>query len=292
MRKIDTSFITTAVGMPVKSGSINHLQGAIQDVGWALANKIFGISVPPNTVPYKLWGCKFTQTGSAVSITTGALFIGSEIYSVPAASFTLGGGQVAIGTITTTYYTATEADPVLFTDSNIHNVHQQRNVVFTAGTSGTGDFDYSAVMLNDWRYVTVASGGVTVTGGSGITVNSYYYYWKFDNDRVHLEFQLLFSAATTNSTQVSFKVPLPMASNYVNSVGAYDADLTPAIHIGQSGGTQRIASISFIGDVGAGIPTSNNADIYVNNGVISGNNTVSGHVSYKTKLAINQPASY
>lgn len=150
MKKLDLSAVTTTIGMPQKSGALTHIQSAYQEAIDRAVRAIIGGSLYDPAVAYILHGCEATGTDpGARTISAGAVFFNGEVYLVDAASFTTAGSEVAVGTITTTYYADTIADPVQFTDGVNRNVHQIRKVVFDAGLIGSGDFDFDdAVDLN------------------------------------------------------------------------------------------------------------------------------------------------
>lgn len=150
MKKINLSAVSTTNGFPVKSGSIDHLQSAYTETISHTVRQIVGSSYS-TSIAYILWGCTATGTDpGARTISEGAIFFNGEVYKVPSASFTTTGLQVAVGTIATTYFSATNADPVAFTDGVNRNVHEIRQIVFSNGLSGSGDFNFAdAVVLND-----------------------------------------------------------------------------------------------------------------------------------------------
>ena len=88
MKKLVTSNITTSVGMPLKAGTLNHVQSAYQESLDALAKKTLSIESSGSTTPYKIWGINYSLVGSTVTISQGALYIGTEIFQVDATSFT------------------------------------------------------------------------------------------------------------------------------------------------------------------------------------------------------------
>lgn len=144
MRKIITTDITTLASMPVKSGTITHIQNAytelINNTAAALVGKPYA-----NVGQYALIGCDNATALPDVDIQAGFILYNGTIYEVDAVAFTPGGGQVAVATIATTYFSATNADPVEFTDGNNHNVHEIKKIVFSSAVSGTGIFDYSSL---------------------------------------------------------------------------------------------------------------------------------------------------
>ncbi len=143
MKKIDLSSVTTTTGLPIKSGSFTHLQSAYQEaIASAVRAIIFGSLYDPEKA-YILHGCVNSGSGTSFVISAGAVFFDGEVYQVDAATFTADGSNVPVGTITTTFFSAGNADPVSFTDGVSRNVHQIRRVVFAAGLSGSGDFNFS-----------------------------------------------------------------------------------------------------------------------------------------------------
>lgn len=137
MKKLDTSPIATNIGFPVKSGTALFLQQAYQEGFAAVFIAMIGSAYSASVV-YLLSGCTATGTDpGARTFTAGAAFFNGEFFIVPTASFTSGAGQVAVGNITTSFFNDATADPVKFTDGVSRNVHQIRQMVITAGVSGS-----------------------------------------------------------------------------------------------------------------------------------------------------------
>lgn len=144
MRKLLTSNITTLASMPIKSGSLTHIQNAYTELINSLAGALVGNSYG-TLGQFALIGCNNIDTLPDVDIQAGFILYNGTIYEVDAVAFTPGGGQVAVANIVTTYFTATNADPVEFTDGNNHNVHEIKKIAFSSGATGSGIFDYSAL---------------------------------------------------------------------------------------------------------------------------------------------------
>ena len=144
MKKLSTANISNTVAMPIKGGTLDFVQLAYQEVIDAIVKNIIGGLTNPVSY-YILYGCKNTGTGSNYIIGAGAIYYNGEVYLVPAATFTVASGQVAVGTVTTNYY-ATNADPVLFTDGVSRNVHQIRTINFASGSSGSGAVDFTGLV--------------------------------------------------------------------------------------------------------------------------------------------------
>jgi hypothetical protein len=168
MRKLKTSDITTSVAMPIKSGTLDHIQAAYAE---AVAEAIKGVVGPAysNTTMYILNGLVNSGSFPTYNITAGSVFYDGEVYLVDAANFTLGGSQVAVCKIVTTNLTGVNADSVQFTDGVPRNVHEIRKVVISADLAGSGISNYaSGVRIN------VNIPQLNLTQGPGITVSGTY----------------------------------------------------------------------------------------------------------------------
>lgn len=138
MRKLSTTNITNSTGMPVKGGTLQHLQLSYQEAFNAIARNLIGRDID-NTRGYILFGVINTGTVSAMNVTAGAIFYAGEVYLVDA--FSLNVTQAAVSSVQTSYF-QTNADPVTFTDGVQRNVHEVRKLIFTDGASGSGLFDF------------------------------------------------------------------------------------------------------------------------------------------------------
>ena len=160
MKNLLTNSISTTVGFPVKSGTLDFLQTASSEMLNALARSIIGRDFS-TSVPYALYGCNNTGSGSSYVIEAGAILWNGVLYLVPAVSFTLTGGNSVYVSKSTSYVTSSVADPVTFTDGVARNVHADTimNVYQSAiAPSPTGGFAYSSlVLIWEMPYITVSS---------------------------------------------------------------------------------------------------------------------------------------
>lgn len=140
MKKLNVTPISDSAQMPLKKGTLQFLQDANLEALSAILRSHIGDAYNLNTV-YVLFGVKNSGTESNYIISAGAVFYQGEIFLVDATSFSTS-GNTAIFQIITTQYT-TYADPVTFSDSTVHNVHDIRKVQVLAGTAGTGIADFS-----------------------------------------------------------------------------------------------------------------------------------------------------
>lgn len=182
MRKLSTANITSSAELPIKAGTLVHLQLSYQEALTALGNAVIG-RLPDLTRFYVLFGCVNTGSGLDYNISAGAIYYNGEVYLVDATTFTAAAGQVAIGNIVTTQYNV-NADPVTFTNGQSYNIHNIQKIVFTAGTVGTGIANFSdllhvpQVLVNDQQANLPAS-----------------YTVKFDQDKA-----VFFAGASVDST--------------------------------------------------------------------------------------------
>lgn len=162
MKKLDTSAISTSVGMPEKSGTLVHIQAAIQE---SVNGAILGLigTLYDSTKTYILNGC-IDNNGS---ISFGVVFFNGEVYYCPAQVVNPTGSNIIVGVINTSFYADVSADPVTFTDGVPRNVHQIRQIVWQAGLSGSGVTDFI-------NLVTINSNqpNVNITGYSNANPNS------------------------------------------------------------------------------------------------------------------------
>lgn len=161
MKRLSVTPISDSAQMPLKKGTLQFLQDANLEALSAILRSHIGDAYNLNTV-YVLFGVKNSGTAPNYIISAGAVFYQGEIFLVDATSFSTS-GNTAIFQIITTQYT-TYADPVTFSDSTVHNVHDIRKVQVLAGTAGTGIADFS--QANTPLLVVPAQVSIT---GAGVT---------------------------------------------------------------------------------------------------------------------------
>ena len=167
MKKIKTTDITTSAAMPIKQGTLDHLQSAYKEIiqGLALQMVKGGNGI--------LYGCIKTQTGLSWSITSGYVYYNGEVYLSDAASGVLSGGQSIWGTITTTNLTAANADPVQFSDGSNNNVHLIEKFVWSSNTTGTQLFSVlDTFRLGRWIPRSYSSSYMTANVGTWTIASS------------------------------------------------------------------------------------------------------------------------
>lgn len=152
MRSINTSAVSSSAGMPVKKGTIEHLQLAYKEVFNEILKSTIGSSYS-TTTPYRLYGAQLVdQGGDYFSTTKGSIFYNGELYLVDevGASGIYMGDTIGL-TISQTQFTSAIADPVTFTDTSVHNVHDIKKMnYFNSLVSGADslplpdNYNYSA----------------------------------------------------------------------------------------------------------------------------------------------------
>lgn len=166
MKFLDYTPISLTALFPPKAGTLKHLQDISAEGFNATIQALIGSTYDP-TIMYILFGCKNTGTGSSYIISAGAVFFNGQYYLVPAATFTISGSNVAVGTITQSNFVDVTADPVKFTDNVLRNVHQIFTVVFAPGLNGSGTANFTDLLMitsNLEQLNLTGSGLANVTG--------------------------------------------------------------------------------------------------------------------------------
>jgi len=149
MKKIDTQFILANTGMPIKSGSIDHIFNALSDTCVA-TYKTLNNNYDP-TRPNVMYGVVNTSTGSVCTVGAGAVIWNEELFFIPATTFSFTNIPVAV--ISTSYVLGANADPVLMTDGVNRNVHAIRTIEIVDGSNATPNYvaDLTDFIYGDGR---------------------------------------------------------------------------------------------------------------------------------------------
>jgi hypothetical protein len=188
MKSINVNDVALGAAMPYKSTMIDWIKTGEEENNSAIVNALTYNNPPAYLV---LYGCTSTVVGSTYTITAGAIVEGGTISITNSSStVTLGAGQVIIGTISTIYPTVGSSDPVTFSDGTTHNVHAQTTIVWSAGTSGSGDFNYTnLVFLNDKWHNIGATGEPIFKGGTlqNVSTNNSVVAFRKDSRNLYLK---------------------------------------------------------------------------------------------------------
>lgn len=228
MRIIDESLIPSGDAIYFKQGTWTHLQKAYKEALDALSKSLIGNNYSASTF-YVLYGCVGTGTNpGARTISAGAIFYNGEIYLVPAASFTTTGSDVAVGTITvTSNYTDYSVDPQVTPNGNTVEVHKIRTIVFSAGASGSGDVNFTAL-----EYDLLAKNYKDIS--SQITVNaaislSHKEIRRYEDGTVAVSINGTFSGDISANTVLITGLPLGSQFGYSDVVIMQYGTTTPYI---------------------------------------------------------------
>ncbi len=198
MKHLLTNYITTTAAQPVKQGTLDHLQESYIECIEALARQQIGEGYDATKV-YILFGCVNSTTAPIYTVSAGAIFYAGEIYLVPAFSFTA--ADTAIGTVTTAFVTAANADPVEFTDGIDHDVHQVKTMVVTDGAS-VGNLDFANwgtgwVSVSDPAQATLGVGTGSITAcvvetrtGAGFVIKRFKITANMSSGTLRVDFPL------------------------------------------------------------------------------------------------------
>src|SRR5690349_10652979 len=103
MRNLDVSAVTNSIGLPVKSGTVIHMQNAYKEAIGEAIKGLIGPSYNPGVL-YILQGMVNSGSGANYVIGNGSCFYNGEMYICDGATFTLTGSNVAVATITTSFF--------------------------------------------------------------------------------------------------------------------------------------------------------------------------------------------
>jgi hypothetical protein len=243
MKKIDLSNISTSVGMPIKSGVLSHLQSAYQEVIDAIVKGSIGGSYDPAKY-YVLYGCENSTTAPIYTVSAGAIFFNGEVYLVDAFTFTSSGSDVAVGTITTTFFSGANADPITFTDSVARNVLQIRKVAFASAVSGSGDVDFGDLVQNFVYTASSNSARFHITDGTA-SFGGYQFFYKRINGIIYLSFAINITPATYSSGKLQFYLDmtdLPLPDTAYN-IGTDEIAATCVSFYGVASSNNNLASV-------------------------------------------------
>jgi hypothetical protein len=213
MRKLDLQYVVAGVTMDIKGGTYKHLQLAYQEALDALVRG----NVNDATQPIIIYGCKDTDVDPFyLDLSAGAIYYNGEIFLVDAQGVSRTAMQRFNASIATTYYTATDADPVIFSNSTTHNVHQIRKIVFTAGSIGGGLFQFEDLQpftRKQWVDEILtnadlkASAGETLTIGAATSKEIVYYIDEIEKT-CSLSFNIV-NGNTSASNIAGFYIKIP-----------------------------------------------------------------------------------
>jgi hypothetical protein len=225
MKKVKHTDITNTSAMPFKSGTLAHLQAAHIETTQATLTTMQG-AVPLIIFGGILFGANVGYSGLNWVVTAGAVYINGEIFITDAAAGTLVGTDVIVGTITTTYITAANYDPTLFSDATSNNVHEVRKIVWSTGASGSGSVDYTSVEnLRIGRKVAFpySSAYLTASGGTFTIASSADWDVKYTiltGAMMMINFNIKNASNSASTPYLAIQMPFKSYEDY-DGVGTY-----------------------------------------------------------------------
>jgi hypothetical protein len=213
MKKIITSDISTGIGMPIKSGTLDHLQSAYKEALDFVTRNLIG-NYDANKV-YIISGCVLYLDGAVTKVTEGAMFYGGEIYLVDNSSIGIAPFNYPICNISTTFFSGTNADPVNFTDGIDRNVHEIKKITLANGTSGSGLIDFVDCTRLDWQ-TKYDAGVVSVTTGTA-TITSCRLRYKKQGDSVIINYKVNLDVISYDSSILELAILLPILADIQNT---------------------------------------------------------------------------
>jgi hypothetical protein len=164
MKYVALNSVNSTRSMPLKNGSLLHIQDAYNDIFKEVMKCVVGSDYDSNKA-YILSGCVNSGTGSNFVISAGYIFYGSEVHRVPASSFTAPSGQTAVANFNVTNVNGTNYDPVQFTDGSSINVHYENIITIASGVSGSGISDFANLLkINEHQHLQLALQSGYTTG--------------------------------------------------------------------------------------------------------------------------------
>jgi hypothetical protein len=105
----------------------------------------------------------------------------------------------------------------VFSDATSNNVHEIREIIWSAGTSGTGDFDLNdCILWGRWvdvafnsSYLSAATGNWTLPGGAA----DWQVKWKQVGRTIIIDFYIFNS--TLSASPANIKLSMPFNANFI-----------------------------------------------------------------------------
>lgn len=220
MKKVLSGDIAAGARQPYTKVTHEWYNAMIKELGDSVVRSA---GMNDNASYIVLWGCINSAAPNA-NISAGAIWFNGEIYLCDA--FVDGAISGAIvGTLTTTY---DAADPILFTDNNSYNVHQNIKMVWSDAASGSGTVDYADVVFKTiegtYTPIVQAYNSVGVLIGAITGIGAVYYKWSLTEKClfIRMEQTTIDFPANTNTVYFSMPddVPLPSTRSFLGSAYA------------------------------------------------------------------------
>ena len=233
MKKIDTQYILANTGMPIKSGSLNHIFDSISESSLAnykaLHTNYDGAKVNVFS------GCINIVGAGYININEGSVLWGGELFYVPSTAFTI--TDTAVAVISTSYVVGVNADPVLMTDGSNKNVHEIRTIEIIDGNSLSPNYvaDFSQFVYGNgnsqWKTHVIVAGDITNLSGGSFTLSSGLFAYKIERKTVIINLYLLGtqSGGSTSTYRIAFPPDIPSTTSVGYFSTGYDTSTDKAL---------------------------------------------------------------
>lgn len=145
MFRINTSGITSTSAMPLKKGTIDHLQNSILSGDVSLIRSQIGASYLATNI-YVIHGLDRTVSGSVHTFTDGAVLYNNQLYAILGSSITLTSGNYINLNLVNSYLTISGYDPTQFSDGAFKNIHELNAGNLTQSATASNE-------SNTWIYL-------------------------------------------------------------------------------------------------------------------------------------------
>lgn len=167
MKTIKTTDITAGQAMPVKRGTLRLMQDSHKE-------NLFAVQVSNDTLNINtitvLFGLEVTVAGPNTFVNGGAIMYNGEVYRVTGGNWALSVGEVIVCNIVENSITATDSDPVEFSNGSSFNVHLDRRIALSPGLPGSGLFNLSAVRYPHEPFADTYNAGKLDGGAAAWTI--------------------------------------------------------------------------------------------------------------------------
>ncbi len=233
MKYLSTSnVLDPSIQQPFTAPSLIYIEDAYKE---AINAAISPFILNPNTVTL-LSGCSYSTSGGTYTIASGSTYYNGEVYLVPAAVVTPATGETVVGVLSIT-------DPlgqIIFSDGIARTVFYDRQIVLSAGTSGSGISNTTGSDFLNWdtarplyktytpTITSYAVDNTTLVTGTSATMEA---YWQFDNDKLFIDIRFLSITIAATAAYIQISLPISLSGynargnslcNYYDGVSTYD----------------------------------------------------------------------
>lgn len=149
MNKVVTTDAGPTAGQPIIAnagdGTLPFIQDGIKEAIWNALVGIMGGYTTNDLIILSGVVVTLSNSNNTATWTAGSIGYNGEVYTVDAGNVTKTGGQAFVYQIATTY--SGTLDPVIFSDTSSHSVHQVNKITFLAGASSSGIADFLATSV-------------------------------------------------------------------------------------------------------------------------------------------------